>query len=45
MVKAQSSKKISTFGFAELTMHSAMQRKTSFSFALLSFFSNFAAEL
>ena len=33
------------FGFAEVTMHSAMQRKTNFSFALLSFFSNFAAEL
>ena len=33
----------SYFGFAELTMHSAMKRKTSFSFALLSFFRNFVA--
>ena len=30
------------FGFAELTMHSAMKRKTSFSFALHSFFRNSA---
>ena len=30
------------FGFAELTMHSEMKRKTSFPFAFLSFFRNFA---
>ena len=29
------------FGFAELTMHSEMKRKTSFPFAFLSFFRNF----
>ena len=32
----------SNFGFAELTMHSEMKRKTCFSFAFLSFFRNFA---
>ena len=30
------------FGFAELTLHSEMKRKVHFSFAFLSFFSNFA---
>jgi hypothetical protein len=33
------------FGFAELTMHSEMKRKTSFPFAFLSFFRNFATML
>ena len=33
------------FGFAEVTMHSAMKRKSSFSFALLSFFRNFVADM
>ena len=31
-----------TFGFAEVTWHSEMKRKTNFSFAFLSFFRNFA---
>ena len=32
------------FGFAEVTWHSAMKRKSGFSFALHSFFRNFAAK-
>ena len=34
-----------TFGYAELIMHSEMKRKTSFPFAFLSFFRNFANKL
>jgi hypothetical protein len=34
----------STFGFAEGTLHSEMQKKTSFPFAFHSFFSTFASE-
>ena len=33
------------FDFVELTLHSEMKRKKIFSFAFLSFFSNFATSL